>query len=97
MALRLVSSWAGTGAVLADDVLDTAASLFSKILIRLETVERDDDGTADVPAHAVEDDPDLLDMLLQTVGQKVEEEENMDEVAGQDMTEPVDAPQGGSG
>ena len=97
VALRLVSSWAGTGAVLADDVLDTAASLFSKILIRLETVDRDDDGTADVPAHAVEDDPDLLDMLLQTVGQKEGEEENMDEVAGQDMTEPVDAPLGGSG
>ena len=82
-ALSLASSWAQTGTILADHVLDAAAALFRALADRLEDVGGGAAAhLADGSGEAVEDDPDLLRLLLRTVGEGAEEEGG-DEAAGQ--------------
>ena len=90
-ARSLVASWAATGTLLPDHVLDAAASLFSALTERFGQADRDDVPVAEVPEHAVEDDPDLLRLLLLTVGEdeggdaEEAEAEGVEEVAGGDV------------
>lgn len=68
-ALHLASSWAKDGMALDDGVLDTAASLFSALADRFEDMNGASQREEETSGDAVEDDPDLLGLLLQAVGE----------------------------
>ena len=85
-ALGLASSWAEGGAPLGDDILNTAASLFVRLRTKLARMDRGEE-PADDASQAVEDDPDLLDMLIRTVGGIADESPDLDSAAVADRVE----------
>ena len=85
-ALGLASSWAEDQVPLDDDILNTAASLFVRLRAKLARMDRDEE-SADDASQAVEDDPDLMDMLIRTVGVIGDESPDLDIAAAPDGVE----------